>query len=150
MTDSFYAGGGIGLGPRPVADPPPAYPAPLVSSRDGVAGPAKTAVRDMVRLAEACGWDVTVTYARGWWQHATTGQPGAEPKDSLAVRMDRAGQRGIAVYVGGSTWTWGTLWLMGGGTVRRYPTLGAFLDGVFSAHQGTHRWHAPWIWPGRP
>jgi hypothetical protein len=101
----------------------------------------------MVRLAQACGWETTVTYARGWWQHATTGKPGAEPKDSLAVRMDRAGQRAIAVYVGGSTWTWGTLWLMGGGTIRRYATLSAFLDAVFGANCKPYPWHAPWIYP---
>lgn len=108
MSDYWYAGGGIGLGPRPPVPLAEPYPAPVVSSRDGVQGPRKTAVASMVRLAESHGWTVAVTYAKGSFPHASTGRPGA-PKESLAVRMARGPERAVAVYVGGSTWSWGTL-----------------------------------------
>jgi hypothetical protein len=108
MSDYWYAGGGIGLGPRPAVPPAEPYPAPVVSSRDGAVGPSKTAVAALVKLAEAHGWVTEVTYAKGSFPHASTGRPGA-PKESLAVRMARGTERAVAVYVGGSTWSWGTL-----------------------------------------
>lgn len=145
MTDSFYAGGGIGLGPRPPAEPREPYPAPVISSRDGVQGPAKTAVRDLVRLAEAHGWKVEVTYAKGSFPNAATGRPGA-PKDSLAVRMARPLEQAIAVYVGGSTWSWGTLVRSSPAAFRRHGTIGEFMDGVFGPVQAP----AIWPWAGKP
>ena len=131
MPDAFYAGGGIGLGPAPVPAPAVSYPAPLVTSREGVPGPAKPAIRDMVSKAEAAGWSVQVTYARGWWPHARTGAPGTAPKESLAVRMQRAGQWAVAVYVGGSTWSWDTLWTWADNDwPTRYAQVGPFLAEV--------------------
>lgn len=117
--DAFYAGGGIGLGPRPVELAPERYPPPLVTSRDGVQGPTKTAVAGLVRLAEGHGWTVQVTYAKGYVQHAGTGKPSAQPRESLAVRMERAGHRAVAIYVDhGATWSWDTLLLLDGATHR--------------------------------
>jgi hypothetical protein len=127
MPDALYAGGGIGLGPRPPAEPRELYPAPEVTSRDGVAGPEKRAVRDMVRAVGATGWAAKVTYAKGHVPHATTGRPGAEPRESLAVRMWRGDQRAVAVYVDhGAGWSWDTLWILGEHP-RKYPAVTAFL-----------------------
>lgn len=149
MTDSFYAGGGIGLGPRPAVLEAEPYPAPLVSSRDGVEGPEKRAVRDMVLLAERCGWSVKVTYAKGWVPHAAYGTPGTEPRESLAVRMQRPGARMVAIYVDhGSSWSWDTLaHLYLGAWPRPYATVTAFQDGVFGKVQGLAPWRPPWVWP---
>lgn len=108
-------------------------------------------------LAEAHGWAIRLTYAKGSFPNAATGRPGA-PKESLAVRMARHGEFAVAVYVGGSSWSWDTL--VRGTTERfeRYATLGAFMDRVFGAGQtmaswpwtgkplvGTYRWHPPWV-----
>ena len=125
MTDSLYAGGGIGLGPRPAVAEREPYPAPVVSSRDGVTGPDKRAVADLVRLAEGFGWTVRVTYARGCFPHAATGRPTAE-KDSLAVRMVRYPESAVAVYVGGSVWKWDTLVCWSSLRFQRYTLLADF------------------------
>lgn len=157
MTDSFYAGGGIGLGPRPPVPPAPAYPAPSVTSRDGAMGPSKAAVEDLQALAPRFGWSVLVTYARGCFPHASTGRPGPE-RDSLAVRMERGREAAVAVYVGGSSWSWDTLSILRGGRIERYPQVGAFMDALFgtpcavapwpwakSPVAGTYRWHPPYV-----
>lgn len=137
MTDSFYAGGGIGLGPRPPAAPVTPYPAPLVRSTDGVPGPVKTAVTGLVKLAEAAGWTVRVTYAKGWMPNTKTGRPGKAPKETLAVRMERGTERAVAVYAGASTWAWDTMmrWTIrtadqDGVPPRKYGTLGPFKEAI--------------------
>jgi hypothetical protein len=157
MSDYWYAGGGIGLGPRPPVPSAEPYPEPVVSSRDGVTGPSKTAVKALVKLAEAHGWATEVTYAKGSFPHASTGRPGA-PKESLAVRMARGTQYAVAVYVGGSTWSWETLVLMSPLDFQMFSSLGAFMDYAFGLEQGcaiwpwarcpimrTAAWHAPYI-----
>lgn len=151
VPDAFYAGGGIGLGPAPVLVQADAYPAPLVTSRDAVAGPTKTAVRDMQRLAAMAGWSSKVTYAKGWVPHAALGTPGARPCESLAVRMWRGPQRAVAVYVEtGTAWSWKTLYRW---SVGEYPQahqrVGQFMDALFGTVHGTAPWRAPWIYPGR-
>ena len=89
-----------------------AYPAPSVSSRDGIEpetwpGP----VLLLEREAAGHGWDVVKAYARGCMPHATTGRPGPE-RDSYSVRFSRVdrdqtvlGQvwQGYAIYAG-SAW----------------------------------------------
>lgn len=145
MNDSFYAGGGIGLGPRPPVPPAEPYPAPVISSRDGVEGPAKTAVQDLMRLAEAHGWAIRLTYAKGHFPNGATGRPGVA-KESLAVRMSRFGEQAIAIYVGGSTWSWDTLVRSTSEAFHRYAGLGLFMDAVFGAVQTV----APWPWTGKP
>lgn len=114
----------------PVEDGP--YPAPEITSEDGVAGPDKRAVRDLVRDAEAAGWDVVVTYARGSWPNAATGRPGA-PKDSLAVRMSKPEGLAVAVYAGPAkgAWNWLTLALLEYGQRRqRYEKITQFREAV--------------------
>lgn len=104
-----YAGGGIGLGPRVEHAPAEPYPAPEVTSRDGVPGPDKPAVRSLAAYATSHGWAVAEpTYARGRFPNAATARSGSV-QDSLALRMARGTERAAAVYVGGSTWTWKTL-----------------------------------------
>lgn len=143
MTDSFYAGGGIGLGPRPEPPAPPSYPAPDITSRDGAQGPDKAAVTALVRLAESHRWTVLVTYAKGYLQHATTGKPGTVRRGSLAVRMRRpGGQHAVAVYVDhGSAWAWDTLWIAGA-RLEKYGQIGAFQDALFGAVHIVATW--PW------
>lgn len=79
------------------------YPAPVVSSRDGVEpatwpAPVLTLVRDAQRL----GWSVVKAYARGRMPHGTTGKPLAE-RDSFSVRFARGTWQGYAVYAA-SAW----------------------------------------------
>lgn len=147
MTDSFYAGGGIGLGPRPEPPAPPAYPAPEITSRDGVTGPEKRAVVALEELARAHGWLTRVTYAKGHLQHGTTGKPGAV-RDSLAVRMVRgAGDYAVAVYVDrGHSWSWETMWHAGQRKPVGYDTINTFLDAVF----GPATLIAPYPWANCP
>lgn len=111
---SMYLGGGIGLAPLPPPLPRDPYPEPEV--RAHVVEPSflgKRAVVALVRDAHAAGWTVTVTHARGWLPNQY-GRPG-KLLDSLAVRMSRDLQRSVAVYQGGTTWTWGCMyvWLIG-------------------------------------
>jgi hypothetical protein len=115
----------------------------------------------MVRLAKAHGWTVQVTYAKGHFPNGATGRPGPA-KESLAVRMARPPEHAVAVYVGGSTWSWETLMVTTKSDIWRYPNLGMFMDMTFGLFQsvapwpwvgkpmvGTYKWHPPWIWPGR-
>jgi hypothetical protein len=141
VTDSFYAGGGIGLGPRPEPAAREVYPVPEISSRDRAAGPDKRAVRDMVHLAEAYGWAVEVTYAKGCFPHAGTGRPGV-PKESLAVRMERGRDFAVAVYVSGAAWSWDTLSILRRGRIERYPAVGVMLDALFGPLHEVELW--PW------
>jgi hypothetical protein len=108
------------------------YPAPEVTSRDGMtsAGAGK-AVGDLERLAQRFGYAAEVTYARGCFPNGATGRPGTV-KDSLAVRMTQGSVRAVAVYVGGSTWSWDTLTVQRPGAwPARFETLAGFLDGAF-------------------
>ena len=131
MTDSFYAGGGIGLGPRVTTVVREPYPEPEVTSRMGIEGPERKAVTDLVRMAEKFGWSAQVTYARGCFPHASQGTPGPV-KDSLAVRLFRGGARAVAVYVGAETWAWNTLARqLGTGWPEQFTSLHLFEDMVF-------------------
>jgi len=116
----------------PYAPAVTSYPAPEVTSRDGVEGPSKRAVESLRKAAEAHGWSVVVTYSRGCFPHARTGRPGAV-KDVLAVRMYRPGRQAVAVYSGGPTWSWGTLaaWdLPPEGLPTFYDSITRFMDEV--------------------
>lgn len=111
------------------------FPAPEITSRDDAPKPEKLAVKRLVKLGEACGWMVRVGYARGQFPHATTGRPGGV-RDSLSVGMKRGGQRVVAVYVSGASWTWDTLtwWTEGGRkhTVSTMAELEAHISAVVS------------------
>lgn len=96
------------------------YPAPAVTSKDGLPGPAKAAVGDMETHAVLHGWNIRTTYAKGHVPHARLGTPSATPRESLAVRMWRGEQRAVAVYVGaGKSWSWTTLYLW---RLSEFPT----------------------------
>jgi hypothetical protein len=137
MTDRFYAGGGIGLGPRPPMVERVPYPVPEVTSRDGMAIArmglieSKRAVMDLIKMVRTVSFEVVIQYARGYFPHATFGTPG-ELKESIAVRMDRGPVRAVAVYAGaGKAWSWDTLAIQGSGAwPRRFDSLTAFLDGL--------------------
>jgi hypothetical protein len=150
MSDYFYAGGGIGLGPRvDVVDREP-YPAPEVSSCSLVAVPNKKAVADLELLAEALGWSVETTYARGCFPHGATGAPGPV-KDSLGVRMTRGTVRAVAVYVGaGKSWAWDTLAVQAPGAwPDRFASLASFIDGAFGIIHEPTRADRPMEGPAR-
>jgi hypothetical protein len=110
MTDSFYAGGGIGLGPVIPAYVREPYPAPELTAHPYAPDccPSKDAVSDLQDLAVLLGWEVKVTHARGCFPHASLGTPGGV-QDSLAVRMRHGAQRAVAVYAGAGKWSWGTI-----------------------------------------
>lgn len=91
---------------------PDPYPAPAVSSRDGVIPiDPPTAFIALQVVAEAAGWDTLVQYARGHYPHARTARPGAAARESLALRLRRADESAVAAYVAGSkTWSWDYLY----------------------------------------
>jgi hypothetical protein len=150
VSDYFYAGGGIGLGPGAPTAEREVYPAPEVSSRQGMVHSAKKAVWELETLARTLGWSVETTYARGCFPHATTGAPGPV-KDSLAVRMTRGAVRAVAVYVGaGKTWAWDTLAVqVPGAWPDRFATLAGFVDGAFGIMLEPTRAERPMEGPAR-
>jgi hypothetical protein len=150
MSDYFYAGGGIGLGPgAPVLEREP-YPAPEVDSRDCVTGPTRTAVQGLVATVWPFGFWTDIRYARGHFPHASLGTPG-ELKESLAVVMTRGSERAVAVYAGtGKSWSWDTLAVQGSGAwPRRFNSLTAFLDGLLGPIHRPVRAASPMEGPAR-
>lgn len=101
------------------------YPAPEVTSRDGAPVPEKQAVADLAQHAVFKGWAVVTTFARGCPPHAKLGTPLAV-RDSIAVRLSRGKEWAVAVYSGGSTWAWDTLYVNG----RRHETITAFKEAL--------------------
>lgn len=114
------AGYPIGLGST-LGTPPAdvSYPAPEVSSRDGLMIDWPEAFASLARFAQAHGWQVREQYARGRRPHGTTGRPGAV-RDSLALRMMRGRRSAVAVYVHGtSSWQWETMYVWADGENHR-------------------------------
>lgn len=76
----------------------PPHPAPEVSARDALPGEIGGGARQMIKAAEAAGWEARATYARG---NAVDrhGHAGALIS-SLAVRMRHpgTGRRAVAVW----------------------------------------------------
>lgn len=89
------------------------YPAPLVDSRSGAVPDAIPGPFQALQVhAEAHGWRTLAQYAHGWVPHATTGRPGAEPRESWALRLARGELGACAVYLKGTTsWTWDSLFV---------------------------------------
>lgn len=109
VQGTAYAGGGIGLGPGAPKPPETVYPLPEEPGHDWRPGcPRKPAVDTLRAFAEARGWSVRMTHAKGCFPHAAHGTPGPQ-LDSLALRMSLRGHRVVAVYKAGSTWTWTTI-----------------------------------------
>jgi hypothetical protein len=75
----------------------------------------KAAPRALITEARQYGWSVQVTESVGSWP--SVGQKPSAQKASIAVRLWRANQRAVAVYVEGKPWKWDTM---------RYWRLGAF------------------------
>lgn len=118
---------------RPAPETAVAYPAPTVTSEDGLPGLVKLAVVNMELTARGSGWNTRTTYAKGHVPHARLGTPSATPRESLAVRMWRGEQRAVAVYVAtaGGAWSWTTLYLWRLGEFpTKYATVTPFLDAL--------------------
>lgn len=82
------------------------FPAPTVTSRDGVMQPAPRTVESLIRDMSDAGWTVMVQYAHGNMPHSITGKPlTAQP--SWAVRAYRGTWHAVAVYRGKA---WDTLY----------------------------------------
>lgn len=108
---------------------PEPFPAPLVVSSPPLDVP--TAVKSLQGLAETLGWATELTYAHGWYPHATTGRPGAQPKESIAVRLRRGTEGAVAVYVSGSAWSWEYLYYWSPvQSWTKLRTLGEFLGAI--------------------
>lgn len=93
---------------RKAAPEPAPYPAPTVTSRDGVMEPAPRAMVKLKADMEAAGWRTLMQYAHGCMPHSTHGTPLAA-KPSWALRMERDGFSAVAVYRGGAwdaMYTW--------------------------------------------
>jgi len=118
------------------------YPAPEVSSRAGVQGPAKDAVKAARLLAQAHGWDTLVTYSRGCLPHGTTGAPGPV-RDVLMLRLHRGAERAYASYVSGAkSWSWDSMasWRTdAAGSWTGYDTIGLLQDRLFGIDHGPRR-----------
>lgn len=97
------------------------YPAPAVTSRDGVAEPGPPrAVATLQKQAEAAGWMTAIQYAHGCMAHGTTGRPLAA-RPSWALRMRKGDHGAVAVYRSGA---WDTLYAWSSTTFyRRVPTI---------------------------
>lgn len=146
----------IGLGPSTsrysAVNERPEWPTPEVIGEPDPHGMGKAAVLDLARLAEAHGWTVRITKARGSWP-STGGRP-SQPYWSLAVRMFRINQRAVAVYVEtGRAWSWKTLYRW---NIGEFPTMdaaiGGFTDAVFGplckpAWPGPQDWTCPYFGP---
>lgn len=116
---------------RPAPVVKPAFPEPLVDSTEGASIPVKAAAVALRKHAEATGWSVLETYAKGWVPHSKTGRPGAQPKESVALRMSRGDQRAVAVYVGAGSWSWDTMLTWRDGTFpQKHKTLGALKEAM--------------------
>lgn len=107
---------------REVIESEAGYPAPLVSTRDGVepasGWPGPVAL--LASEAEMAGWRVQLAYARGCMPHATTGRPGA-PRDSYSVRFAKGDWQGYAIYGGSpSSPAWQSIMVTG----RELPPFG--------------------------
>lgn len=103
---------------------PETFPAPSVTSADPVPDQMPGPVSALVRLAEAKGWKVLVTYSVGHEPHASHGTPSAKPKVKWALRMAIGQRRAVAVRTDDawtSLWDWSPEQNM-----QRSPTLAAF------------------------
>jgi len=85
------------LGRRWGAEPKAEHPAPEVSCRLAEPWEVPNAAHLMSRKAQAAGWLVVFTYARGT-------RPGLKPKvvDSLALRMRRPPLGACAIWIDGA------------------------------------------------
>lgn len=84
------------------------HPQPSVGAFDPIPEGSEppAVVTALQGAAEAAGWSVNLTYARGHGIHATQGTPTKEV-ESWALRCWVDGRRAVAVYEGGS---WGSMW----------------------------------------
>lgn len=76
------------------------YPAPELCAREATDDETPNSARIIAALARANGWRVSVTIARGYPPHATTGRPTA-CKTSVLVRAQRDGIRVGAQWLDG-------------------------------------------------
>lgn len=102
-------------GHGPLAPPLPAgapYPAPTVTSRQGLIPEPPKAFQTLHGAMEAAGWRTLVQYAHGSMPHSKLGTPlGA--KESWALRLEHPdGRHACAVHRGGA---WGSLFTWGNG-----------------------------------
>lgn len=105
------------------------FPEPLRTSEEAAPIQPPSAVLKMAQRGTQAAWSVNLTYAEGFWPHASYGTPGKTPKVSWVVRMTRGSHRAVAVYVEGS---WRSLWDWSADQFfRRSPRVADF-EGVLS------------------
>jgi hypothetical protein len=112
--------------PAPAAAQP--YPAPTVTSRQGLFPDPPAAFKALQVSLTAAGWRTLVQYAHGCMPHSTLSTPlGA--KDSWALRLEHPdGRHACAVYRGGA---WGSLFTWGNGeTHHQHANVTAFRAAV--------------------
>lgn len=83
----------------------PPHPAPEVPCRLAVAGEMGRDALRLQRAAQAAGWTVQATYARGWGVHGTTGRPTAKRQSVAARCWGPDGRRMVAVWSKGCSGT---------------------------------------------
>lgn len=108
------------------------YPAPGITSRDGVLPDAPAPAAQLQALAEAAGWTVVRQFSHGCMPHATTGKPGPA-REMHALLMARPdGRRAVACYRRQSAgWKWESMWTWSI-TTRHTPhaTVSAFREAL--------------------
>lgn len=119
-SDSIFSPDHQWLKLKPLTEPTPPFPEPEHTSRDPFPTtflPPKPML-DLEGLAYTYGWRSTLTYARGWGEHGTTGKP-TRLRHTLALRVGGrpdTDHRAVAIYgtaVDRRAWTWDTVVLFG-------------------------------------
>jgi hypothetical protein len=100
------------------------YPAPTITSRDGVFPDSPPRAFIALQMAlHAAGWRTLVQYAHGSMPHSTTSRPLAA-KPSWALRLERGGIGAVAVYRGGA---WDALYTWSATQPhRKFPNITSF------------------------
>lgn len=100
------------------------YPAPTVTSRQGLSPEPPSAFQALHGDMQAAGWRTLAQYAHGSMPHSKLGTPLAA-KDSWALRLEHSdGRHACAVYRGGA---WGSLFTWGNGaTHHQHANITAF------------------------
>jgi len=107
------------------------FPAPVVGAttepEGSVVRPAP--VDDLEAYAASLGWDVMITYAKGWVPHASWGTPNkGDARESWGVRLRRGPFRAVAVRMGG---TWASMWTWSDtDRFTHHQTLTAFREAI--------------------
>jgi hypothetical protein len=123
--------GDVVMPPRAEPEIVLAFPEPVVPATvaEEFIARAPAVVNDLEAYAVAQGWDIMITYAKGWVPHASWGTPNkGDARESWGVRMRRGAFRATAVRMNGS---WASMWTWSDTDFFvHHKTLGAFQEAI--------------------